>query len=66
MKKAVRLLICFAAAAAMLPAATYYVTVAGLGGEEDYEQRFANWAGDLDKVFRETGGEVEVRTLRGA
>ena len=30
-------------------AATYYVIVAGLGGEPDYEQRFTAAAKDLDK-----------------
>ena len=30
----------------------YYVTVAGLGGEPDYEQRFTALANDLDKLFR--------------
>jgi hypothetical protein len=40
-------------------AATYYVTVAGLGGEPDYEQRFTANAMDLDKVFKSgTGGHV--------
>jgi hypothetical protein len=33
-------------------AATYYVTVAGLGGEPDYEQRFTASAKDLDKIFK--------------
>ena len=33
-------------------AATFYVTVAGLGGEPDYEQRFTANANDLDKVFK--------------
>lgn len=46
-------------------ATSYYVTVAGLGGEPDYEQRFAAWASDLDKVFREAGGDVRVQTLHG-
>ena len=33
-------------------AATYYVIVAGLGGEPDYEQRFTAAAKDLDKAFK--------------
>src|ERR1700754_2357693 len=33
-------------------ASVYYVTVAGLGGEPDYEQRFTASAKDLDKVFK--------------
>lgn len=46
-------------------AATYYVTVAGLGGEPDYEQRFTANAKDLDKVFRSVAG-AHVVTLTGA
>lgn len=46
-------------------AATYYVTVAGLGGEPDYEQRFTANAKDLDKVFRGVVG-AHVVTLTGA
>jgi hypothetical protein len=29
------------------PAATYYLTVSGLGGEADYDQRFKMWAEDI-------------------
>ena len=47
------------------PAATYYVTVAGLGGEADYEQRFSGWAKDLDRVFREDANAGGVHTLSG-
>ena len=43
-----------------LTAATYYVTVTGLGGEPDYEQRFAMWGKDIDKAVRGAGGEVET------
>ncbi|HEY9138932.1 MAG TPA: hypothetical protein VIM67_11720, partial [Terriglobus sp.] len=42
-----------------------YVTVAGLGGEPDYEQRFTANAKDLDKAFRGAVG-VHVVTLTGA
>lgn len=45
-------------------AATYYVTIAGLGGEPDYEQRFTANAIDLDKIFRSTAG-AQVVTLSG-
>lgn len=38
------------AAAAMLSAETRVVVVAGLGGEPEYEQRFAAWAGEAGKV----------------
>ena len=46
-------------------AAVYYVTVAGLGGESDYEQRFTAAAKDLDKVFRSAGSTAHVYTLTG-
>lgn len=45
-------------------ATTYYVTVAGLGGEPDYEQRFTANAKDLDKAFRGVVG-AHVVTLTG-
>jgi hypothetical protein len=47
-------------------AAVYYVTVAGLGGEPDYEQRFTAAAKDLDKVFKAAGSTAHVYTLTGA
>ena len=49
-----------------LNAATYCVTVAGLGGEPDYEQRFGAWAQDIDKTLKATGGDVHVETLHSA
>ena len=47
--------------------ATYILTVAGLGGEPDYEQRFAALATDTDKILQ-TGGQTDrvVETLKGA
>jgi hypothetical protein len=45
--------------------AVYYLTVAGLGGEPEYEQRFAGLANELDKVFKTSGGDVHVYTLMG-
>jgi hypothetical protein len=47
-------------------AATYYVVVAGLGGEPDYEQRFNAAAKDLDRVFKALGDTAHVYTLSGA
>ena len=41
-------------------AAMYYVTVAGLGGEPDYEQRFTANAKDLDKIFKASAGRACV------
>ena len=33
-------------------AASWFVTISGLGGETEYETRFAGWAADLDKAVR--------------
>ena len=52
--------------AAQIHAATYYVVVAGLGGEPDYEQRFTAAANDLDKAFKAQGPASHVYTLSGA
>ena len=51
----------------VLPAksATYYLTVAGLGGEPEYEQQFTGLAKDLDKVLRTAGADAHVETLFG-
>ena len=46
--------------------ATYYVIVAGLGGEPDYDQRFTSAANDLDRIFRSTGAAAHVYTLKGS
>ncbi len=40
------------ATAASARATTFYVTITGLGGEPDYEQHFAMWAKDIDKVLK--------------
>jgi hypothetical protein len=45
--------------------ATYYLTVSGLGGEPEYDQRFTELAQDLDKVFKSSGGDAHVYTLTG-
>ncbi len=47
-----------------LNATTFYLTVAGLGGEPEYEQRFSGWAKDMDKVLRGTA-DSKVTTLYG-
>jgi hypothetical protein len=67
--KTVALSACVAALlVAALPAraGTYYVTVAGLGGEPDYEQRFTAAANDLDRILKASGGDVHIYTLTGA
>jgi hypothetical protein len=56
------LLVC----ACSLPAADYYLTVAGLGGEPDYETQFVKWANDLDKELKANGPETHVTTLSGS
>jgi len=59
-----RLLQLLFALALSLNAASHYVTVAGLGGEPDYEQRFAAWARSIDQVLRQSqiGGKVHLLT----
>ena len=47
--------------------ATYFLTIAGLGGEPDYEQRFQMLATDTDKMLRDSpGADKTVETLKGA
>jgi len=59
MKTVVLLLI----AALAAPAATFYLTIAGLGGEPDYVQRFKMWADDIDGSLKKAGGDASVVTL---
>jgi hypothetical protein len=47
-------------------AAPYYVTVAGLGGEPDYEQRFTALAKELDKLFKAASSDAHVYTFTGS
>jgi len=48
-------------------ATNFFVTVAGLGGEPDYEQRFTMLATDTDKILHASGGADKViETLKGA
>jgi hypothetical protein len=47
-------------------AATYFVVVAGLGGEPAYEQRFIAVAKDLEGIFNAAGPTAHVYTLSGA
>jgi hypothetical protein len=48
-------------------ATTFFVTVAGLGGEPDYEQRFTMLATDTDKILHSSAGTDRViETLKGA
>ena len=59
------LLCCVLIAAPLARASVYYVTIAGLGGEADYEQRFTANARDLDKLFKASGNGAHVYTLTG-
>ncbi|HUP03700.1 MAG TPA: hypothetical protein VMU19_06910 [Bryobacteraceae bacterium] len=49
-------------AAVAAPAATFYVTISGLGGEPDYDQRFKMWADDIDSSLKKAGN-ADVTTL---
>ena len=51
---------------ALAQAKTFYITIAGLGGEPDYEQRFDGLATETDKYLRAAAGDIEVVTLKGA
>jgi hypothetical protein len=46
-------------------ASVYYVTIAGLVGEPDYEQRFTASAKDLDKQLKAAGADAHVYSLTG-
>ena len=60
MRKLLLLLSCVLSARA----ATYYVTVAGLGGEPDFEQHFSTWAKEIDKLVK-SGSDAHVDTFYG-
>ena len=60
-----RRVILLIASAVSLHATTFYVTVAGLGGEPEYEQRFSGWAKDIDKLVHAGGPDIKVETLYG-
>jgi hypothetical protein len=52
-----------AAGALACSATTFYVTISGLGGEPDYDQRFKMWAQDIDSSLKKAGGDATVVTL---
>lgn len=60
-----RFALLFLCACTLLPAATFYVTVAGLGGEPEYEQRFTSQAQEIDKLVRAGNPDAKVQTLSG-
>jgi hypothetical protein len=51
--------------ATSLRAATFYLTIAGLGGEPDYEQRFAMLATEIDSILKVAGPDARIETLKG-
>lgn len=51
--------------AVLLLASARYVTVAGLGGEPDYELRFKNQAEEIEKLIRSADPEAHITTLIG-
>jgi hypothetical protein len=53
------------AGASLAHADIYFVNVAGLGGEADYEQRFTALAADLDRITKAGGTTAHVVTLSG-
>jgi hypothetical protein len=48
-----------------LSGATHCLIVAGLGGEPDYEQRFAAQAQEMEKLLKSAGPDVHVQELHG-
>ena len=64
MKKLTLLLLALLGTAS-LRATTFYVTVAGLGGEPDYEQRFASQAQEIDKLLHASNADSKITTLYG-
>jgi hypothetical protein len=53
----------FLAFASAAHATTFYITISGLGGEPDYDQRFKMWAEDIDGSLKKAGGDSNVVTL---
>jgi Peptidase C13 family len=49
-----------------LRAETFYLTVAGLGGAPEYDQRFTGWAKDIDKLLKTAEPNGKIETLMGA
>jgi hypothetical protein len=60
-----RFAVLFATATLCCHATTYFLTVGGLGGEPEFEQRFSGWAKDVDKSLKGAPDSIAV-TLFGA
>ncbi len=62
----VRRLVPLVCAAPALHAAAFYLTVAGLGGEPDYEKQFSGEAAAIEKTVRAADAAAHIVTLHGA
>jgi Peptidase C13 family len=60
-----RAILLLLAAALAARATTYYVTIAGLGGEPDYDSQFVKWASELQHELEKNGPDARVTTLAG-
>jgi hypothetical protein len=60
-----RFLFLLVALTSLSQGASYYVTIAGLGGTPDYVTLFAKQAGDLEREFKNNGADAHVVTLSG-
>jgi len=58
-----KLLVLSLALSMSLPAASYFVTIVGLGGAPEYESEFGKWASDLNKQLETGGPDVHVVAL---
>jgi hypothetical protein len=54
------------AACLQVRAATYFVTIAGLGGTPEYEAQFQKWSADLARELGQNGPDAHVTVLNGA
>ena len=60
-------LVLLAITAFTLRAESYFLTVAGLGGEDQYDQRFNGWVSDLGKLLKaEPGAKVDALSGKDA
>jgi hypothetical protein len=59
----VRLLALLLSVSMAAPAATYYLTVTGLGGEPEYEIRFSMVGNEIKKALEASGSDAKVTTL---
>ena len=59
-------LLCLIAAAPLLHATTYYLTIAGLGGTPEFETQFSKWASETERALHASDPSAHVTTLSGA